>query len=291
MTIVILGQPLVVRVVYCTTEFDTMKTSSIPSLALLAVSTVFLMSNSNGVAHQQNKDRTGAPGSDNTCEQCHAGGSFAPQVNAFLVAEGDVALAGEYIPGATHSLMVEVSGSGSPAGFGVHGTVVFADGTNAGSFADQDANDCIWLDEVDGRHIFEQNDLCSSGMFEIEWTAPPAGSGTVELYVAAIAANGNGVSSGDSFAGGQFSFAELVSGMEDVEPTMAMEATSPAEGQLQVVMAQPMKATVLTLDGRVLYDGELEMGRHMLNLGHRGLVVVHGLTASGSATTHKVWLR
>ena len=64
---------------------------------------------------------------------------------------------------------------------------------------DQDANDCIWLDEVDGRHIFEQNDLCSSGLFEVEWVAP-AGSGLVSIYVACIAAiaNGNSTSSGDN---------------------------------------------------------------------------------------------
>ena len=268
-----------------------MRTSSIQFLALLAVSTVFLMANSNGVAHQQNKDRTGAPGSDNTCEQCHAGGSFAPQVNAFLVAEGDIALAGEYIPGATHSLMVMVSGSDSPEGFGVHGTVVFPDGSNAGSFADQDPNDCIWLDEVDGRHIFEQNDLCTSGTFEIEWTAPPAGSGAVEIYVASIAANGNGVSSGDAFAGGQFTFTELVSGVDDVESAMTMEVTGVAEGQLQVDIAQPLQTTVLTMDGRVLFDSKMETGRHILDLGHQGLVFVCGVPASGNASTQKVWLR
>lgn len=268
-----------------------MKTSSILSLALLTVSAVALLANSNGVAHQQNKDRTGAPGSDNTCQQCHAGGAFAPEVNVFLVAEGDIALEGQYIPGATHSLMVNVSGTGSPAGFGVHGTVVFPNGSNAGSFADQDANDCIWLDEVDGRHIFEQNDLCDSGMFEVEWTAPESGSGTVDVYVAAIAANGNGVSSGDAFVGGQFTFDELVSGVEAMNEVESMAVLPLGGGLLQIENADYTRTTVLTLDGRVLLETKLSPGLHALDLGHRGLVVVHGVEAAGGTSTHKVWMR
>ena len=51
---------------------------------------------------------------------------------------------------------MQVTSTGSPSGYGVHGTVVLSDGSNAGELVDQDANDCIWLDEVDGRHIFEQ---------------------------------------------------------------------------------------------------------------------------------------
>ena len=75
----------------------------------------------------------------------------------------------------------------------------------------------LWLDEVDGRSIFEQNDLCSSGLFEVQWVAPPAGSGPVSIYVAAIAANGNSTSSGDVFVGGQFDFDEGVVTVEEVD--------------------------------------------------------------------------
>ena len=107
-------------------------------------------------------------------------------------------------------MVVEVSSNGTPAGYGVHGAVVFADGSDAGELIDQEPNDCLWLDEVDGRSIFEQNDLCSSGSFEVQWVAPPAGSGPVSIYVAAIAANGNSTSSGDVFVGGQFDFDEGV---------------------------------------------------------------------------------
>ena len=223
---------------------------------LLTVICVAFLSNSNGVAHQQNKDRTGAPGSDNTCQQCHSGGNFNTEVAAFLVAEGDIALADSYVPGATHTLVVNVTGSGTPNGYGVHGTAVFEDGTNAGTFNDQDANDCIWLDEVNGRHIFEQNDLCSSGSFEIEWVAPEVGSGPVTVYVASIAANGNGTASGDAFGGGSFTFNEGQTSQTAVLHASDFTVHSTATG-LALTGPEPSEITVISLDGRVLFEGEV----------------------------------
>ena len=74
-----------------------MRTSTLFSMMAIAALGVALASNSNGVAHQQNKDRTGAPGSDNTCQQCHAGGAFQSEVQAFFVADGGVAMEGQYV--------------------------------------------------------------------------------------------------------------------------------------------------------------------------------------------------
>ena len=259
------------------------------TLTSIAALAFVLLANSNGVAHQQNRDRTGAPGSDNTCQQCHSGGSFSPEVNAFFVAEGDLALEDVYVPGATHTLVVNVSGSGAPAGFGVHGTVVFENGDNAGTLVDQDANDCIWLDEVDGRHIFEQNDLCSPGFFEVEWVAPPAGSGPVTVWVASIAANGNGTSSGDAFAGGSFTFTEQVVGIEDgAGPALPVVAMRGA-GVLGLACAEGHTTTILSMDGRLLHEGHFTAGSHELILDIAGMAIAHTVTDAGLVHTSKIW--
>lgn len=260
-------------------------------LSAVALSTLVLMSNSNGVAHQQNKDRTGAPGSQNTCQQCHGGGSFEPTMQVFLVAEGDIALEGQYLPGATHTLVVSLNSTGSPQGFGVHGTVVFPDGENAGTLVDQDPNDCIWLDEVNGRHIFEQNDLCSSGFFEVEWTAPASGSGDVEVYVASIAANGNGTSTGDVFVGGQFTFTESVVGIGEQTVESGLRVWSEDEGTLQFECATGGQALVLSPDGRILWEGRVESGRTPVVIGHSGLTVVRLVDDAGAVGTRKLWMR
>ncbi len=269
-------------------EQNKMKNQHTLLAVVITIGAFALLSNSSGVAHQQNKDRTGAPGSDNTCQQCHAGGNFAPEVDAFLVVEGDIALAGEYVPGATHTLVVSVSASGKPQGYGVHGTAVLSDGSNAGSFNDPDPNDCIWLDEVDGRHIFEQNDLCANGTFEIEWVAPEEGSGPVSVYVASIAANGNGTSSGDAFAGGQFDFDEMVTNVDDL--SIAPFVVRPGlDGALAVESQEELVLSVLTMDGRVLFDGAFDAGSHTLTLSHSGLAIVHAVSASGAVQSQKVW--
>lgn len=269
-------------------EIKKMKNQHTLLAVFVAAGALVLLSNSSGVAHQQNKDRTGAPGSDNTCQQCHAGGSFAPEVSAFLVVEGDIALSGEYVPGATHTLVVSVSASGSPQGYGVHGTAVLSDGSNAGTFNDQDPNDCVWLDEVDGRHIFEQNDLCPNGTFEIEWVAPAEGSGPVSVYAATIAANGNGTSAGDAFAGGQFDFEEMVTSVDDLAMEL-FEVRPGLNGALAVNAQEGLVISVLTLDGRILFDGALEAGSHTVNLSHAGLAIVHAVSASGAVQSQKVW--
>lgn len=275
-------------------DLNTMRrpTLSILTVSLLVASTLFLMSNSSGVAHQQNKDRTGAPGSDNTCQQCHAGGNYNPDIQVYLALPlgGGTVGDSQYVPGAVHTVVVEVSSNGTPAGYGVHGAVVFADGSDAGELIDQEPNDCIWLDEVDGRSIFEQNDLCSSGSFEVQWVAPPAGSGPVSIYVAAIAANGNSTSSGDNFIGGQFDFDEGVnSSVEevDVEPFTVVSA---GEGRLDVVSEQAAQCAVFSLDGRVLFEGHLEAGRATLGLDHTGFVVVRMTQSDGTAWTDRIWM-
>ena len=270
-------------------QTTTMKPSSLSLLfAGLLTGAFILMANSSGVAHQQNKDRTGAPGSDNTCQQCHGGGNFGPQVNAFLVVDGAVEVP-QYVPGATHTLVIDVSSNGNPAGYGVHGTVVFSDGSNAGELVDQDANDCIWLDEVDGRHIFEQNDLCSSGLFEVEWVAPAQGSGPVSVYVACIAANGNSTSSGDAFVGGQFDFEEGVTSVAE-QQTEAFKAFSLGQGQVELQSDEPVQCVMLSLDGRVLFEGALEAGRHTVSLGHTGWAAVRLMTSAGTVWTERIWI-
>lgn len=272
-------------------QTTTMKLSSLSLLfAGLLTGAFILMANSSGVAHQQNKDRTGAPGSDNTCQQCHGGGNFNPQIDVSLAlplggGQGEL----QYVPGETHTLVVEVSSNDSPAGYGVHGTVVFADGSNAGELVDQDANDCIWLDEVDGRHIFEQNDLCSSGLFEVQWVAPPAGSGSVSVYVAAIAANGNSTSSGDAFVGGQFDFDEGVTSVAEQQKE-AFQAFSLGQGQVELQSDEPVQCVMLSLDGRVLFDGALEAGRHTVSLSHTGWAAVRFMTPAGTVWTERIWI-
>jgi len=59
--------------------------SAIGCTAVLAGTALLLTSHHNGVAEQQNKDRTGAPGSDPVCTACHSGSNFAPTSSIALL--------------------------------------------------------------------------------------------------------------------------------------------------------------------------------------------------------------
>jgi hypothetical protein len=177
------------------------------------------LSNSVGVAEHQGKDRTGAPGSDQPCSQCHSSNSFSPNPIVFLNdLEGTTEFL-NYLPGETMRLNFLVNTPGNPAGFGLQATALLSNNSNAGSFSNPSSNG--QLENVAGRHIFEHNDISTSHTFSVDWTAPAAGSGPVTVYYSSIAANGNGGTAGDGFGGGSTVFGEGTSTgicMPDAKP-------------------------------------------------------------------------
>ncbi len=248
------------------------------ALAFTAPLALFIFSaNSNGVAHEQNKDRTGAPGSQNTCQSCHVNGNFGPQAAMFLIDEQGVVV-NEYLPGRIYILQTVVTANGNPAGYGAHGTAVFADGSNAGTFNDQDNDDYIYLDNVSGRHIFEQNELSPANTFEVEWVAPETGAGEVGFFVATIAANGNGQSSGDAFSGAQLTMTEGIDYVENtsviVAPAIVTGLCSIESGSVQFLLAQSTRVRVLNISGRIHLDGPLEAGPQHLVLPSAGIYIL-----------------
>ena len=182
-----------------------MKHSSLLAPLFLA-GLVGVIASSIGVAEEQNRDRTGAPGSDPVCTSCHnnAGASVTA---AFEILDWNTEEAvTEYIPGQDYIVrMVIVGGEGSMT-YGVQGTSVLVDGSNAGSFVS--VSDNAQLEDVGGRHIVEHNAPSSSNSFDATWTAPAAGSGDADFYMSALAANGNGGNSGDTYVGATFTLPE-----------------------------------------------------------------------------------
>ena len=152
-----------------------------------------LMSHHNGVAEEQNKDRTGAPGSSQPCTHCHTPVSGANTTSTITVYDGNGIAVSEYIPGTDYSVEFTVNDPVVGAAYGFQATAVHSDGSNAGSFSNPGTN--VQLEDVNGRHIVEQSDPHPSGVFTVTWSAPATGSGDVAFYMAGLAANlayGNG---------------------------------------------------------------------------------------------------
>jgi hypothetical protein len=110
----------------------------------------------------------------------------------------------------------------------------------------------------------------------------------VSVYVAAIAANGNSQSSGDNFVGTQVDFQEASStSVAEAKPRL-VQASGLGEGQLNVTSLEPMRCAVFTMDGRILFDGDLEPGMQSLYLAHSGWVVVRCISQTGQDWTSRV---
>ena len=165
-----------------------------------------VIASSNGVAEEQNRDRTGAPGSDPVCTSCHNNAGAAVTA-AFEILDWNTEEAvTEYIPGQDYIVRMVIVGGDASMNYGVQGTSVLADGSNAGSFVS--VSDNAQLEDVGGRHIVEHNAPSSSNSFDATWTAPAAGSGDADFYMSALAVNGNGGTSGDTYVGATFTLPE-----------------------------------------------------------------------------------
>lgn len=174
----------------------------------------------NGPAGAEEEDRTGGPFSEAPCQTCHTAGAFSPNLMVELL-DGDNAVT-QYEPGKTYSLKATISANASAAVFGFQALFLKdSDNTNAGAFGD--APEGMAVVELDGRQYAEHNAPSTENTFEIDWTAPEAGTGDVNIYAACVAGNNNNATSGDGsvFLNNPIVLTELVTDAGDIIPDLA----------------------------------------------------------------------
>lgn len=135
--------------------------------------------------------KTGAPG-ENTCAQCHSGGSGEGEVTIAFENGGNTFAYGE-----TYVMNVDVSDP-VQSRFGFETTVLDQDDNMAGTLALIDTDNTS-LQSSGGRDYVGHRGANSNNTWSFEWTAPDENSGVeqVTFYIAGNAANGNGNTSGD----------------------------------------------------------------------------------------------
>lgn len=268
-------------------------------IGLLAASvfTLTLMSHHNGVAEQQNKDRTGAPGSQQVCTACHSSGSYTvtPSIAVYPFEGADTPVQ-TFMPNTEYYVEFTVGASDAPAGYGFQATAVFANGSNAGTFVG--CTDNAQLEDVNGRHIVEQNDISPTNKFGLFWGAPDGGEGAVTFYASMLAANGAYGNSGDSYGGTSVTLEEAVTSIEcpdclDAQQPVRIWAT---EYEVSVENQMDLTLDAFAVDGRWLRSLNLPAGRHVLSTADwdvRGLVIAQfsGVDASGESflRTQRFW--
>lgn len=131
------------------------------------------------VQHSGSPDVGGA-----TCANCHTGGESAASISISAPSSVQV--------GETTTVTVSISGGpAAVAGF----NAAFAG--QVGSLTPVSAD--VQISAGEATHSAPQTIVGGQATFSFTWTAPSE-AGTADLYVAAVSANGNGVTSGDSVA-------------------------------------------------------------------------------------------
>ena len=155
--------------------------------------------------------RTGSPGDGtNNCTQCHAGSPIS--VDGWI--ESNIPEAG-YVGGETYTFTLTGTHEGVVR-FGFEATVEDANNAKVGTITVTNATENTL---VNNNHAITHKfaGTTPSGdtkTWSFDWTAPASGTGTVNIYAAFNAANGNSMTSGDKI---------YLSNLEIIENTVGVE--------------------------------------------------------------------
>lgn len=151
---------------------------------------------SGGAAANGVGDKTGSPLSTSTCSQCHSGGSFSPNISV-VVLDNSLNQVTSYIPGENYTIEYTVSNNtGSPAGFGMQSVLLSSNNNQAGDLTSATTPN-TQIVNLNGVEYVDHQQVSSTGVFTVNWTAPSAGFGNATIYAVGLSVNGNGGTSGD----------------------------------------------------------------------------------------------
>ena len=155
-------------------------------LFLIPVSAFLLMSNSSG----KSGGFSGSLGdASNSCTSCHSGGNFG----ATVTIQTEVP-AGGYELDTGYGIQVDINGSsGSKHGFQITAERI-SDNAKVGTFTDDGADNQLING---GTHITHTSAGNAKTTWNFNWKSPTTNMGAIKFYVAALAANGNNLTSGD----------------------------------------------------------------------------------------------
>ena len=146
------------------------------------------------MAEAQNRDRTGAPGSDPVCTSCH-NGSTSASASFEVVDAATQEAATAYTPGQEYLVRMVIAGGEANSVYGMQGTVVLADGSNAGP--QRPFRQCPTRRRGRTSHRGAQR-LERIQRLKSNWTAPLR-TGNADFYMSAMESNGNGSTNGDGY--------------------------------------------------------------------------------------------
>lgn len=162
---------------------------------IFIVSLVVCSSYSSGPGLVGGKERTGSPGAEGTCANCHLGGSFNA-VTSLSLLDSTGAIINNYQAGHIYALKIDISATNAKV-FGFQGVALDVSNKSVGSFV---VPSDVQMVKLSGRNIIEQKSPKSTPSWEVQWKAPQNNAGPIKFYFCGNACNGNKNSTGDQAA-------------------------------------------------------------------------------------------
>jgi hypothetical protein len=179
---------------------------------VLTLSTLSVTSNPNGAPAGVANDPSGGSA---TCTSCH-GGTATNATAAQASITSNIPAAG-YTPGTTYTITGTVNYTGRST-FGFEVSPQNSAGTKLGTLINTGSQTKLVGSNKYVTHTQAGNTGSNTKSWTFNWTAPVAGTGAVTFYGAFMAANGNGLTSGDIVYKTSYTVAEAVaSGVNEVE--------------------------------------------------------------------------
>ncbi|MDH3652497.1 MAG: T9SS type A sorting domain-containing protein [Saprospiraceae bacterium] len=262
-------------------------------LLCLSLAAYIWFGHSSGPGLIQSADRTGGPLSNNGntfCSMCHSGGNFGTDVFLTLLSESGDTIT-EYEPETAYTLKVNILAEGAAAyGF----QAVALDGANAQAGAYGMVPSGTQVVTVGGVDYAEHSERDSDGSWDIPWTSPAIGAGSVTFYAAGNAVNNADATSGDDPDTTSLQVAEaLGAGLADIDHSLKLElAPNPTADILQVSwtseLAKPNALQILSVTGQLMVERDLGNTANNLELSVQnyptGVYFVRANTSQGIQT-------
>lgn len=193
-----------------------------------------LLGNKNGRASQAQRGNTGAPGDETqngqpkTCISCHGQGPIQASLAVSVLDSANNPIT-QYLPGKTYTARVTITASGANLnGYGFQ-MIGLRDSNNSDldGFSDVNPNNYKIATIAGGRTYAEHDNISTSNIFNVKWTAPATGTGSITLYAAGNGVNATGTTGGDGSGFGTVKLTEFSSSTNSPEVGLLRLAVSP----------------------------------------------------------------
>lgn len=250
-----------------------------------------------GPAAAGGSDFTASPRAQGAfCSTCHVSGAFAPSLEIKLMENG--APVDKYKPGTTYQLEITIASMDMPIGFGFQATAMDAASNSLGTFGNLPAD--VQISELAGVNYVEHAKRLDGNVLTVDWTAPAAGGGALNIFAAGIAANGDNGTAGDGAANASLIVQEdgnsSTEGIGNLKLDIAL-LSNPVNDVLPIRIASSkgmnLKARLVNLSGNRVLEQDLQImqGDQVISMEvgdlERGIYFLQ-LTDGQSVKTEKV---